>query len=98
MPAIPTPTDAIAALAFSLRSPAPTNPSVALSLVACWAVYIMPTAERRELDGLLPPFTRHPYTGSLLSAIPIPDPVVGGDRKRIILKGDIASPINSPSG
>ena len=41
---------------------------------------------------------RHPYTGSLLSAIPIPNPVVERGRKRIILKGDIASPINPPSG
>jgi oligopeptide transport system ATP-binding protein len=41
---------------------------------------------------------RHPYTGSLLSAIPIPDPVVEGRRERVILQGDVASPINPPSG
>jgi oligopeptide transport system ATP-binding protein len=41
---------------------------------------------------------RHPYTGSLLSAIPIPDPEVERGRKRIILKGDIGSSINPPSG
>ncbi len=41
---------------------------------------------------------RHPYTGSLLSAIPIPDPAIELRRERVILKGDVASPINPPSG
>lgn len=40
----------------------------------------------------------HPYTQSLLTSIPIPDPKVGRERERIILKGDIPSPINPPSG
>lgn len=38
----------------------------------------------------------HPYTEALLSAIPIPDPLIA--RKRIILKGDVPTPINPPTG
>lgn len=43
-------------------------------------------------------FARHPYTIALLSAVPIPDPIVEGTRKRIILKGEPPSPIAVPPG
>lgn len=40
----------------------------------------------------------HPYTESLLSAIPMPDPKMAKERQRIILEGDVPSPMNLPSG
>ncbi|GAC1644005.1 MAG: dipeptide ABC transporter ATP-binding protein [Candidatus Dormibacteraceae bacterium] len=55
---------------------------------------IMEVAPGRELYRR----PRHPYTGSLLSAIPIPDPVIERGREHVILQGDIASPVNPPSG
>ena len=55
---------------------------------------IVELANRDELYAT----PKHPYTKSLLSAVPIPDPIIEKKRQRIILSGDVPSPIHVPSG
>jgi oligopeptide transport system ATP-binding protein len=55
---------------------------------------IMELADRNEI--YLRPL--HPYTQALMSAVPVPDPEIAERRQRIILEGDIPSPINPPLG
>src|SRR5215475_5709067 len=59
-------------------------------------MYLGHAVEVAERDDLYTA-PRHPYTGALLSAVPIPNPKVGRARKQVVLEGDVPNPINPPS-
>ena len=56
--------------------------------------HLVEMAERNEIS--VNPI--HPYTKALLSAVPIPDPVLDAQRERVLLTGEVPSPLNPPSG
>jgi len=56
--------------------------------------HLVEMAERNEI--YVNPI--HPYTKALLSAVPIPDPVLDAQRERVLLTGEVPSPLNPPSG
>jgi oligopeptide transport system ATP-binding protein len=55
---------------------------------------IVELADKRALFAA----PRHPYTQALLSAIPVPEPGEGGPRQRLLLAGDVPSPLSPPAG
>jgi len=63
-------------------------------MVVMYLGKIMELADRNDI--YLRPF--HPYTKALMSAVPVPDPEMSSRREKIILKGDIPSPMNPPEG
>jgi oligopeptide transport system ATP-binding protein len=56
--------------------------------------HMMEMAEANELTN----HPLHPYTISLMSAVPLPDPKAGRQQKRIVLEGDVPSPLKVPEG
>ena len=60
-------------------------------------MYLGKMVEFADGDDLFD-YPTHPYTRALLNAVPVPDPAIEAEREHQIIKGEIPSPINPPSG
>ena len=68
-----------------------------IAMISAFIMYLGHVVELADSDKLFEE-PMHPYTVSLLSAIPVPDPKSARKNERVVLKGDIPSPLNAPSG
>ena len=67
---------------------------ISKNIAVMYLGHMVETAEAGELMD----HPIHPYTESLLSAVPIPDPKIAREKKRIMLEGDVPSPLHMPTG
>ena len=67
---------------------------ISKNIAVMYLGHMVETAESNELMD----HPMHPYTQSLLSAVPIPDPKIARQKNRIMLEGDVPSPLNMPTG
>ena len=67
---------------------------ISKNIAVMYLGHMVETAEANELMD----HPIHPYTESLLSAVPIPDPKIARQKKRIMLEGNVPSPLNMPTG
>ena len=67
---------------------------ISKNIAVMYLGHMVETAEAGELMD----HPIHPYTESLLSAVPIPDPKIAREKKRILLEGDVPSPLHMPTG